>query len=86
MSCKNLFNVLQNFFHFSEGGHIMISYQHKYKDLIKRVADILDLAGFNVWLDVQEMSKFLFIIDKIGIHFILFALRYHFQQEFHLVI
>ena len=39
----------------TKGQHIMISYQWDCQDTIIQVKDKLRSAGFNVWIDVEEM-------------------------------
>ena len=41
-----------------EGSHIMISYNWGSKPIMLKVRDRLKAAGFNVWMDVDNMSKF----------------------------
>ena len=41
-----------------EGSHIMISYNWGSKPIMLQVRDRLKAAGFNVWMDVDNMSKF----------------------------
>ena len=41
-----------------EGSHIMISYNWGSKPIMLKERDRLKAAGFNVWMDVDNMSKF----------------------------
>ena len=43
-----------------EENHIMISYNWGSKPIVLKVRDRLKAAGFNVWMDVDNMSKFEF--------------------------
>ena len=50
---------------FSSGhveGHIMISYQHASQERMLQVKKYLEQCGYNVWMDVDKMSKKDFIL------------------------
>ena len=38
-------------------GHVMISYQWDVQERMKKLKHELELVGFNVWMDVEQMSK-----------------------------
>ena len=50
--------------------HVMISYQWDVQEQIVKVKDILKAHGFNVWLDVERMGKYItkFLDLSMGIY------------------
>ncbi|XP_072047072.1 uncharacterized protein [Amphiura filiformis] len=42
--------------------HIMISYQHDHLQRVIKVRNMLQRKGYNVWMDVDKMSKYFIII------------------------
>lgn len=40
-----------------EGGHVFISYQWDSQPMVKKLASSLRIAGFQVWLDLDNMGK-----------------------------
>ena len=41
----------------SRPGHVMLSYQWDSQDLVLRIKKKLQKAGFNVWMDLDKLSK-----------------------------
>ena len=39
-------------------GHIMLSYQWDHQEKVKLIRDFLQKEGFEVWMDIDNMSKF----------------------------
>lgn len=41
-------------------GHVMLSYQWKYKPLVILIKDLLKSAGLQVWMDIEQMCELKF--------------------------
>ena len=48
--------------HADSGGHVFISYQWESKSTVLRVRDSLKAAGHHVWIDEDDMCKYIKLI------------------------